>query len=315
MKTLFRYSELDVDKNLAYRAHSGTSWVPDTRALSEVESYTNYMEEINSEFSKWATDENRPELERDLSRFKAGYIVRLHAWWAARSRIISSFISGPSNYPTRQMKKRNDTADRRLTELLDYKKKVLGKLRKKYNPSLAARRIVSSDAPDAIEQLQEKIDKAQARQDFMKAANRIIRSKKKTDDQKVAALQALDETIKEETARRFISETDFAGRVGFPSYQLANNNANIRRMKKRIEKLQAEQVVRGTTPSEYKINGVRLVENDEMNRLQILFDGKPSMEMRNRLKSRGFHWAPSHDAWQRKLNNSAREAAKWVLEE
>jgi len=56
-----------------------------------------------------------------------------------------------------------------------------------------------------------------------------------------------------------------------------------------------------------------VVENFEENRLQIVFDGKPSAEVRSELKGNGFRWAPSQEAWQRQLNNGARYAAKRFL--
>ena len=39
--------------------------------------------------------------------------------------------------------------------------------------------------------------------------------------------------------------------------------------------------------------------NAEENRIQVLFDEKPDEEMRGALKSNGFKWAPSKNAWQR----------------
>jgi hypothetical protein len=56
-----------------------------------------------------------------------------------------------------------------------------------------------------------------------------------------------------------------------------------------------------------------LVENFEENRIQIVFDGKPSAEVRAELKGNGFRWAPSQSAWQRQLNNAGRYAAKCFL--
>ena len=60
-------------------------------------------------------------------------------------------------------------------------------------------------------------------------------------------------------------------------------------------------------------DGVKIVENLEINRLQIFFPGKPSAEMRDKLKRGGFRWAPTEGAWQRQLNNSARYAADYAL--
>lgn len=96
------------------------------------------------------------------------------------------------------------------------------------------------------------------------------------------------------------------------SYRLTNNNANMARIKKRIAILEAN-AARTPAPEVERADGVRVVENVEENRLQIIFPGKPDEAMRERLKSRGFRWAPSAGAWQRQLNNAARYAATQIL--
>jgi hypothetical protein len=43
--------------------------------------------------------------------------------------------------------------------------------------------------------------------------------------------------------------------------------------------------------------------------LQLFFDEKPTEQQRAQLKSNGFKWAPSQDAWQRQLTDNAIYAA------
>lgn len=95
----------------------------------------------------------------------------------------------------------------------------------------------------------------------------------------------------------------------FPSYRLTNNNAEIRRLKKRIENLTATQ---NTEFVGWKFNGGEAVINEDKNRLQLIFDEKPSEEQRTILKSNGFRWAPSDKAWQRQLNHNAFYAANRI---
>ena len=92
----------------------------------------------------------------------------------------------------------------------------------------------------------------------------------------------------------------------FESYQLTNNNAEIRRVKARIEQLskQAQQEFSG-----WEFDGGRVEMNREDNRLQVFFDGKPDADTRAELKSSGFRWAPSVGAWQRQLTDNAIRAA------
>lgn len=56
---------------------------------------------------------------------------------------------------------------------------------------------------------------------------------------------------------------------------------------------------------EYNYNGITVIQNTELNRLQLIFDGKPSDEVREILKSNGFKWSPKNTAWQRQLTKNA----------
>ncbi|MFC0302733.1 hypothetical protein [Rhizorhabdus histidinilytica] len=62
-----------------------------------------------------------------------------------------------------------------------------------------------------------------------------------------------------------------------------------------------------------EVDGVRVVENTEMDRIQIFFPGKPAPDEIALLKGRAFKWAPSIGAWQRQLTDNARRATQQVL--
>ncbi len=141
----------------------------------------------------------------------------------------------------------------------------------------------------------------------MKAANKIIRSKKLTDQEKREKLKSevgFDEEIITE-----ILTPDYMGRIGFAPYALQNNNGNIHSCKKRLQLLQ-KQATEETT--EKTINGIRIIDNVEANRLQIFFDGKPPAEIRTQLKRSGLRWAPSIKAWQRHRSTAANYEAERI---
>ena len=92
--------------------------------------------------------------------------------------------------------------------------------------------------------------------------------------------------------------------VPFPSYLLTNNNANIRRVRQRIEELSSRSELAGWT-----FPGGEAKINEAENRLQLIFEEKPDANQRQELKSNGFKWAPSQGAWQRQLNQNAIRAA------
>ena len=85
---------------------------------------------------------------------------------------------------------------------------------------------------------------------------------------------------------------------------LSNNNANIRRVRQRIEELSSRSEFAGWT-----FPGGEAKINEAENRLQLIFEEKPDADQRQELKSNGFKWAPSQGAWQRQLNQNAIRAA------
>lgn len=167
---------------------------------------------------------------------------------------------------------------------------------------------ISSDDPEAVEKLQERIDKAESIQELMRQANKIVQAKPKNQStpEKISALVALKMT-EEQAAKLF--EPDFCGRYGFADYQLTNNNANIRRLKQRLEGLKN---LKSQEDQERTINGIRIVANVADNRVRLYFPDKPDATVRHLLKSRGFRWSPTEGAWQRHISNSAIYAAKEI---
>lgn len=104
----------------------------------------------------------------------------------------------------------------------------------------------------------------------MKDRNKIIRAKL-SDDEKVARLVKLG--MEEQDARALLVP-DFCGRVGYPAYKLANNNATLRTAKKRLESVRQ---LKSQERKEYDVNGVRVVENPQENRFQIFFSENRQM--------------------------------------
>jgi len=167
--------------------------------------------------------------------------------------------------------------------------------------------VISSDDPAAIVKLIEKLQKLEETQNYMKVANKIVKNKKLQDVEKVEKLQEMK--ISEKNALALL-QPDYCGRVGFADYQLTNNNATIRNTKQRIEQLRKQQ---SQETKEAEINGVKMVDNVEDNRLQLFFDGIPAAETRTELKRNGFRWSPSNGCWQSYRGQYQIDRAKRIL--
>lgn len=154
--------------------------------------------------------------------------------------------------------------------------------------------------------MEEKLEDLKNLQELMKAANKAIRLKDtEAGDDRLRELGFSEEEIKK------LRTPDFCNRLGYASYELTNNNANIHRIEGRIKSLKAAKE-RGTSEQEFKT--FKAVENTETMRYQIIFDGKPDADVRTLLKSNGFKWAPSQGAWQRQITANGKWAFNRVIE-
>ncbi len=134
---------------------------------------------------------------------------------------------------------------------------------------------IFSDDPAALIKLREKIADLEQKQEERKAINKALRSK--NQDQALAALGHGPEAIAK------IKTPNCMGYIGFPSYSLQNNNANITRLKKRLSHLERCATIK---PVEQSGNGVTVSYNPVNYKLEIRFDRKPSPETIAALKSR-----------------------------
>jgi len=298
----------DINLATAINAHRGTSFYSEKRGESFVKDYAEHLDYVAQWMNQWRTDENSDALDEAFAYYRAGYKTRALAYLHAHGRCISSFIAGPSGFPVDRARKANASADKRLNEWLEWSHKQRERMRRQFDPS--APTVISADDEDAIAQLAAKRDRLQQRQEAYKAANKIARNAKLDDEEK--RRQLLDLDFDEKIVYECLHPR--WGKLGFESYVLTNNNANIHRISDRIKALEYEAARRESTPDEYEVNGVRVVENDGENRLQLFFDGKPERSMIDKLKGRGFHWSPRQGCWQRQLNNNARYAMREVLQ-
>lgn len=212
--------------------------------------------------------------------------------WA---RVPSVLISGAGNFPTRRKQKqiaRDDVLMREWQEI----DKILDKIRSVGTAG------ISADDENAVEKLRAKLEELEARQARMKSINAYYRKHKTLEgcpDLSPEAAKTMEEEITKPGSLCM-------GRP-YASYELGNNNANIRRVIGRIEELERRD---NTDFRGWEFDGGRAIPNKEENRLQLIFDDKPDDDTRDALKRNGFRWSPRFKAWQRQLNTNAIRAAK-----
>lgn len=294
----------DIPLGMAVQAFQGTSFTPEKRGASYRQDYADTMaadfEQMRKNAEKGGTLD---QLEAEFERYRAGYCGRYRAFLNSQSRCVSSMIAGPSNFPVRRMQKRNAVVDNRMKDLIDFRERGLKAAIRNLRPDL--RPIMSGDA-DAIQRLTAELEQLEAKQARMKFINNAF-AKFKKDPEILDVLDLSDAERK--MIREYVPRYSWEPRP-FAPYELTNNGASIRRVKERIEQLSR---AKATPDTKIEGEGVRLEDCPAENRIRLFFDGKPDADIRAKLKSNGFRWAPTLGAWQAYRNpNSMRVAQSMV---
>lgn len=157
---------------------------------------------------------------------------------------------------------------------------------------------IFSGDDDAIDRLKEKLAQAEAEHARLKE---ISTSARKGG---AAALEKMNLTDSER--KKFLPN----GKASFFSFYLPNSGARVRDIKKRIAWTKTKKA-RETIETE--INGIKIEENWEEDRLRLYFPGKPSPEKIDWLKRCGYRWTPSLKCWQCYISQyKIIDAKKWL---
>ena len=163
---------------------------------------------------------------------------------------------------------------------------------------------IFSDDEDALDRLQERIAELEKKQAAMVAVNKICRNKKTDQAEKEKQLRESMPGIDEKTMHHIFNPMYSFEKAGFPSYSMSNNNANINRLKKRIEEVKRRQERQEMAEE----NGVAITGNETY--VSVTFPEKPAYDIIRALKDAGFRW--SGGSWhgeRAKLPESVSELA------
>lgn len=292
-----------INESLAKTAHDMMS-MRDYEKDSKTKEYRSYVDKAYDLADKIVAE--RPFQAERLYSMAERYSRRMAEYFNRDSKIgcmcPSILISGGGNFPVKKKEKQVQAWDSNH-QFYQETQKILSKI----ESALYGKDVIKSGDQDAIERLEEKLETLKETQERMKVANKAIRLK----DTEKGNEELMNMGYSEDQIKN-LREPDFCGRVGYPSYMLQNNNANIHRTEGRLNQLRAAKE-KGTQETECKL--FKVVENTEIMRLQIIFDGKPEPEVRDILKKNGFRWSPKNSCWQRQLTNNARYSLNRVKEE
>lgn len=160
--------------------------------------------------------------------------------------------------------------------------------------------VIRADDPKAVEMLKENLEGFEGRQEYMQNINDYYK-----ENGTMVGCSGIDE----ETAIQLDERVNENQSTPYPGRFFKDNYAEINRLKANIDRLEnkPETVFKG-----WQFEGGEAVINLANNRLQLMFDGKPTDEQRADLKKNGFKWAPTAKAWQRPLDFKSMAAAERI---
>lgn len=301
----------EIDENLAKRAKELNSF-----SDYEENSATNGYKEYLYEFERGVQDlmsahpENlNAEAERLITYYQDRYAKKLASAINEFNRIEammpSILITGGGNFNCRKKQKQNNARD----SFWEKNNQIFEPTNNYYFNKIKAiitNKVIYSDDAMAIEKIEAKIDNLTETQAYMKRANEWYR--------KHNTMVGFEDLTDEEAEKTNQCILQSWYKTPFASFELTNNNANIRRLKERLEELK-QMKARNTAENGYiSVDGVEVEEDTTEMRIRLKFTEIPSQEVREMLKHRGFKWSPKNEAWQRQLTANGVYATKRVLE-
>lgn len=288
------------------------------RTAKHMNSFSEYKEGEATEEYKYYCDkvynildqirEQKPTLAEKAEGMAGRYCKKLaeyyNDYYRNETSCPSIMISGGSNFPVRKKEKQNS----RRKAIMDTWNYLQGYSAKIENLLTQEQPILSKDE-NAIQLIIDKITTLEETKETMKAINKYYKQHGTIDGFTGNVTKELKRHIE------FMENQGWnKGRI----FDTTNTNAEIKRLQARLETLQKakEKGTTETTTNDTEGNELfKVVENTEIMRLQLLFDGKPDEGIRNILKKNGFRWSPRNEAWQRQLTDNARYSLKRVIEQ
>ena len=286
-----------IDEDAAQRAkemNSFSEYVPGS-ATAEYQRMVDKAVAIAEEQKKRVDQRYHQKIDNLLDAYAKALAENMNESYAIEGRVPSIMIAGPANFPTQKKEKQNYARARNLARW----NVVQGYLDKIRGTGTGG---ISADDSDAIPKLEQELARREKLQEHMKAVNAYYRKHKTLDDCPELSTENV-RPLGEEAIWRIED-------VPYAPFQLTNNNAEIRRLRERIQTLTRQRSSDYFTGWEFEGGEVEI--NQEINRLQVLFDSKPDESVRSELKQNGFRWSPKAGAWQRQLNDNAIRAADYI---
>ncbi len=276
----------------AIGAYRNTSFSPERRGEQIIKDYseelTGDMQELKD---KGVSDESTADYKSRYERYFSSYL-------GAKSNTFSVMITGGSNFPVRKHQKATRSEQRHYEIFREWRARAIKAIIRKAQPV----KTYSSE----LERYRAELEGMKVNHQKMKEGNKAI-AKAVKDGTDIT--QYLTETFGIQPHM-----IDWTMKFGFG---LQNNNANMKRIEGRIKELETkEQRLESSPITKYLFEGGEVLVNYEVDRIQIMFDTRPTNEELTAWKGKGlntYNWSPSAKAWQRKITpNSLSHISRMI---
>lgn len=271
-------SDIILNKNLVESCNNRNMY---NRGNHIQESANAYYKSFIKEFNSTLYNNKQKDIyEKRLSVFKDFLTTSFNEYLNIAQKYVSVNVAGPANYNHHKFNKISNSMDNKLQDIDNKVKKFFKNTEVMLKNSYSKEEIlekykngydepISSDDPIAKEKLKAKLEFLENRHNKYKDFNKNAR---KNNEKQL------------------------------PSYMLSNSNQNIKSVKERINTLEKMEQLNNR---DYNFENGKVVFDKEDNRIKILFDDIPSVEVRENLKSHAYRWSPTNQAWQRKITPDA----------
>lgn len=317
----------DLSQSTAERAFMNTSFSPEKRGVYVRIEYVQcllqdkaiVLENICKASKRGA--EVRKDFDILVDEWFKSHRERLcdgyNSWLHSHSRVASSFIVGPANFPVARNQKLSGYADAKLSAIGEFRNKSIKNIMKLVLP-FGDGSSIQTDDPNASDKIENKINKLELQREQMKAINKLIRAYFKKGNPEIS-LERLSE-FKNALRTNFdlddkqitnLLEPNYSGKiVGFEKWQLQNLGANINRYKQRKDEVERTNSI--SIDQEFS-NGIIVALSDDQ-KICIHFGFKPSEEIRSLLKDNAFKFSRNrNNAWVRKFTLNAAYSYKQFI--
>jgi len=285
-------------RQLAYRAFYWTSFDPEKRGERTLQEHE---DQLNDDL------QNMPESETEM--YIRNYKKYFSEWLSAHSNCASSAIAGGSGFNVGRAEKANNRQHAKYEQFIKWREKALKAIARKIEES--------------------KPDEQKRNEQWERLENAILESAAVIHGLNTGTEMGYNKSL-------FVSSIygnveTYAKRGDVEMVEKAINcirhfnetmGVVITERHKFFKLLEVAEANKERNTdnqnrenNEFPFQGGKIIQNWAEDRLQILFDEKPSREIIDLLKKNAFRWSPRFGVWQRKNTNNAVFAVKKILEE